>query len=139
MTDPAAEILAAFETALNGKLTNGSDNWPVYLSKPKSEGRGYVVLSDLNWYDDGGDDDMDCSLTIEINNGTPTIGQVLLAPMNAIASTIVSLVSKIDISMTSYKMRVLPYIESNDLFWDESSYGAIPRKVLRIRFICRKK
>lgn len=138
MTDPAAAILTAFETALNGNLTYQSDNWPVYLSAPKSDGRGYVVLSDLNWYDDSGDDTMDCSLVVEINNGTPTHGQVLLAPMNSVSSTIVSLVSKINISITGYRLDVLPYIESNDLFWDESPYGAIPRKVIRIRFVCRK-
>jgi hypothetical protein len=139
MNDPSQEILTAFEDVLDGHLTHQGDTWPVYLENPKSEGAGYVVLTDLNWFDDGGDDDMDCSLSMEIVSNQPTIGQMKLSHVNAISSLIVGLISKKNIAMTSYLMRVLPYIEDNDIFFDEAPDGSIIRKILRFRFVCKKK
>jgi len=142
MTDPAQEILTAIQTALNGNLkypASTGDNWPVYLSLPKSDGYRYVVLTSLNWYDDGGDNDMDCDLTIEVWSGQRYVGQAPVAPMNSISSQIVALLSKKSISMTTYFMRVLPYLEEADIFFDDTGLGVIPRKVLRFRFVCREK
>ena len=142
MTDPSQEILEAIETTLEGNLkypaTTG-DLWHVYTDDPKGDGMRCVVLTDLNMYDDGGDDTLDCDLTIEIMSGQVYIGQAKLAPVNSIASQIMALLAKLDIAMTTYKMTVLPFIEEMDVFPDNIGNGIIPRKVMRLRFSVKEK
>jgi len=143
MTDPSEEILDAIETTLEGNLkypaTTG-DVWHVYADDPKGASGRYVVLVDLNMFDDGGDDTLDCDLTIEVVDGGKYVGNAKLAPVNAIGSQIMALLAKLDISMTTYKMTVLPFIEDNDVFRDINPDNTVsPRKVMRFRFSCKEK
>lgn len=143
MTDPSQEILQAVETALEGNLkypaTTG-DLWHVYSDDPKGNIGRYVVLVDLNMFDDEGDDTLDCDLTLEVVDGARYVGNAKLAPVNAIGSQIVALMAKVDISMTTYKMTVLPFIEEADVFRDINPDNTIsPRKVLRFRFSVKEK
>ena len=143
MTDPSEEILDAIETALEGNLkypaTTG-DLWHVYADDPKGDSGRYVVLVDLNMFDDGGDDTLDCDLTLEVVDGGRYIGNARLAPVNAIGSQIVSTLSKKALTMTSYKMTVLPFLEDNNVFRDINPDGSIsPRKVMRFRLSCKEK
>lgn len=142
MTDPSEEILDAIETTLQGNLkypaTTG-DVWHVYADDPNADSRRCVVLVDLNMYDDGGDDTLDCDLTIEVMDGGQYIGAAKTAPVNAIGSQIMALLSKKAIAMTSYKMTVLPFLEENNIFKDIISSGmVVPRKVMRVRFSCKE-
>ena len=143
MTDPSEEILDAVETTLEGNLkypASTGDIWHVYADDPRGEGGRYVVMVDLNMYDDGGDNTLDCDLTIEVVDGGRYVGNAKTAPVNSIGSQIMALLSKKNISMTNYKMTVLPFLEEGDVFRDIISSGmVVPRKVLRFRFSCKEK
>lgn len=144
MTDPSEEILDAIETTLQGNLkypASTGDVWHIYPDDPGGERLGRcVVMTDLNMYDDGGDDTLDCDLTLEVVDGGRYVGAAKLAPVNSIGSQIMNLLSKKDISMSSYLMTVLPFLEDGNVFREFIKPGLIvPRKVMRFRFSVKEK
>jgi len=140
MIDPSSEILTAFYTALNGNLSYSSETWAVYTSVPKSDADKYVVLEELSVSDDNTKDSnhWDCSLTIEVVGGI-SIGQVSMKPVDSITSQILNALFKVDLSMPSFSMTVLPWFDDVSKYTDLVGSGILARKAIRVRFEVQEK
>lgn len=135
MKDPSDEILTAFYTALNGNLSYGGNNFPVYTSAPRSTDYRYVHLAGLNLTDDSAKDMFisDCALIIEIVDDVYKIRGTFKG-VNDISNDILQLIIKTRLSMTNFTMTVTPWLEDADYFMDNVDIGQLPRKALIVRF-----
>lgn len=142
MIDPSSEILTAFYDALNGNLSYNSAAWSVYTSVPREsdERDKFVVLEELSVSDAATKDQKmwDCMLTIEVV-GEISIGRVSMKPVDAIASQILNALYKVNLSMTSFSMTVLPWFEDVSGHKDIVGSGILARKAIRCRFGVQEK
>ena len=141
MKDPSDEILTAFYTALNGNLSYGGSNFPVYTVAPKSEYYRYVFLTELDVTDDSTKDKFttDCTLIFEIVDKVYKKRSTYKA-VNSIANSILLLVIRQSLTMTNFDMTVKPWLfRPMEIFLDPVDLGVLPRKTIPINFKVQQK
>ena len=135
MKDSTTELYAAVYSMLNGNLSYGGSDYPVYSSVPKSANYNYVVLADVTFNEDGAQDTYisDCTMLIDIvtggfkNRGTKK-------PMNSISNQILQLLVGQNISMTNFTISVHPHLINANEIEEITEVSIIYRKLLRLRF-----
>ena len=135
MKDPSTEILKAFYDALNGNLSFGGDNYPVYTVAPKSGSYNYVLLDDVTLLDDSAKDYFDTEGTIlmDIVTADSADGGTLI-PVNDIANDILLLVVRKGLSMTNFTLAVRPFLDFTHIIKEQTETALIIRKLITLRF-----
>ena len=135
MKDPTTEILLAFYTALNGNLSFGGNNYPVYTVAPKTTEYNYVLLDDVTLIDDMAKDFFDSEGTILIDivtTNAPDGGSLI--PVNDISNDLLLLVIKKPLSMTNFKFSVTPFLDTMNIIKQDTETALLIRKLIRLRF-----
>jgi hypothetical protein len=137
MKDPSDQIISAFYAALNGQLSYGSVNWPVYTSSPS--GTDYVLIGDLDLVDASAKIERlhEGTITVEIVNGgnNKTFSR---KKVNDIADDILGKIAYVYLSMTGFAMVVAPYVESMNTYEETNDTEIVVRKLITFRFIVQQ-
>ena len=137
MKDPSDQIIGAFYTALNGNLSYGSTNWPVYTSSPS--GTDYVLIGDLDLVDASAKIERlhEGTIIVEVVNGgnNKTFSR---KKVNDISDDILSRIAYVYLTMTGFSFVVAPYVEAMNTFEETTDTEIVVRKLITFRFIVQQ-